>query len=615
MNKIYSTVRKILVNSAGVTLLALLLLFSRCTDDVGDQFTTFEGELISSFLEKDPDSYSEFSSLLKSSGIFDLLNAYGSYTCFAPTNKAMQTYYAEKGVSPSDLSQEEIREIVFNHIIPQKLESSDFEDGVISSANMNDRYISLTYSNSQTGTQLIYVNGSSPITIIDQLVQNGVIHTVGKVLELSKVQLPEVIAADSRFSLFYEALVLTGMADSIRLMVDESYEQQTGITTNIRGATNLSTPPTRKYGFTVFMESDSLLATSVGIRTVDDLKAYAARVYDEVYPEDKAVSDYTDRRNSLNRFVSYHIVDKMLYANEFITTTMQDYAIPNTVLYEYMETLCPNTLMEVQSGNLFNKRKDGTAIRILTKDHVAQNGIYHEIDRIMVYDKGMEEDVLNKRIRMDVASLMPELMNNKLRGAKQDGSFQTYVFLPGYFKNMSFTEASDVVYWGSQGWRNYQGDEILVGGKYDFTLRIPPVPAGTYQVRLGYIANSSRGVAQIYVDGEAAGIPLDMTILASNPLIGWEKDANTTDNGVENDKMMRNRGYLKGPNTIWYTNKTDVLRNYNESLRRILVTKTFDKAEPHTLRIKSVEELTNREFHLDYIELVPSSYWDKEGRD
>ena len=66
---------------------------------------------------------------------------------------------------------------------------------------------------------------------------------------------------------------------------------------------------------------------------------------------------------------------------------------------------------------------------------------------------------------------------------------------------------------------------------HDFTFRLPPVPFdGQWQIRLGFAAEPTRGVAQIYYDDKPQGIPLDMTknlsdasILGSN----WKADYNS----------------------------------------------------------------------------------------
>lgn len=584
----------------------LTFLLVTCYDDVGDNFTTFQDETVTSFLDKNAENYSEFSKILKASGMADLLSAYGAYTCFAPTNEAFNQYYIEKASSFEQLNAEDIKEIACSHILGQMIESVDFPIGVIAEINLNGQFLSISYGNDEA-SYAVYVNEKSRIITMDQKAHNGVIHTIDEVLIPSKVQLPEVVAADPRFTLFSEAIYATHLSDSMRLLKDFDYEQTSKITALYNN--RWFTPQTCYYGYTAFLVSDSTLAT-FNVHNMDNLKDFAANVYDKMYPEDKNISDITDRKNSLNRFISYHLLDRQLASNEFLPDELMYYYIPNTIAYSYIEPMCPNTLIEVITGVLFNKKKDGTATHIISQNHAAQNGIYHEIDRPLLYDDKMENDVLNKRIRFDVIDMLPELATNKIRGSNT-----MYLIPQGYMKYLKYTEATETYYKISRGYQNHRGDEIILGGKYDFTLRMPAIPAGTYEVRFGYTANGGRGVAQIYFDDQPCGIPLDMRIQADNPKIGWVRDSNTDDDGIENDKMMRNRGYYKGPNNILVSNNSILQRDLRDCLRKVLFTRTFDKTEPHTLRVKSVEERNDREFQVDYMEFVPISYLEKEGKD
>jgi hypothetical protein len=307
--------------------------------------------------------------------------------------------------------------------------------------------------------------------------------------------------------------------------------------------------------------------------------------------------------------------------NEFIGYK-QYFFTPGAIVYEYIEPLCPNTLMEVQTGNLFNKKKDGTAIRIIRPNMAAENGVCHEIDRIMVYDRSIEEDVLNKRLRMSVLSMYPELITNKVRnmaGIDQIQGFvrQDYAFPAGYLKGVKFSEGEGLnpLFNSVSAW-DYMGEEMQAHRKWDFTLRLPPIPAGTYEIRFYYLTDSYRGISQMYIDGEPCGIPLDMRIVADNPKIGWIADEETEDNGVENDKMMHNRGYMKGTTTQWYYLETITARNLARCIRRVATTKTFHKMEPHYFRSKCVtEDSRTSVFHLNYFEFVPVGLLQTEGRD
>ena len=72
-----------------------------------------------------------------------------------------------------------------------------------------------------------------------------------------------------------------------------------------------------------------------------------------------------------------------------------------------------------------------------------------------------------------------------------------------------FTNDTKLKLWASEGWTNYQADEMVMSGWYDFTLRMHPVPPGTYEIRLGYRAETWRGVAQLFIDDEIVGIPVE----------------------------------------------------------------------------------------------------------
>jgi hypothetical protein len=269
--------------------------------------------------------------------------------------------------------------------------------------------------------------------------------------------------------------------------------------------------------------------------------------------------------------------------------------------------MAPNTMLEVLNGKEINKRKDGSSIQFLRVNRQALSAMYHEIDGILTYDVGMESDVLNKKIRMDFASMIPELVTNKLR-VNRCG-----IVLPhGYCSNILLSEGTQLQY--IYGPHNYEWDEVLPCGRYDFTVRVPPIPAGTYEVRFGYSPYVQRGVGQMYFDGVPCGIPLNNSLYADNPKIGWVQDNLTDDEGVENDKMMRNRGYMKGPTVIWTNSQTTIARDDSWCLRRILKIATFEKTETHTFRVKCVEE-ADKEFHLDYLEFVPTYLLDKEGKD
>jgi uncharacterized surface protein with fasciclin (FAS1) repeats len=606
-------------------ILLLLIVFSCATcveDNPNMRFSTFEEETVSSFLEKHPEQFSTFFALLSRIGLRDLLHAYGQYTCFAPTNDAFDRFFNENHTSANEMTNEEVAEILNQHIIKRIIESKDFPSGAIYFPNLDDRYLNFSYVNNGTSIDIV-INKKVTVTGLDIEVHNGVIHTVNTVIVPNKTRLPEIIAQTNRFSLFNEALIATGLADSLTRYRDENYEQYTisGFNPSHNNGT-LHTPPTCLYGYTAFVESDSLYSAH-GISNLDDMKRYAAEVYDRMYPEDANRKDITDRRNSLNRFVAYHLMDRMEAENEFIGESKEYLFIPNWPIYEYMEMMSPNTLMEVTNHSnqlTFNRLKNGSGIHIITPNIAAENGYVHEIDKILVYDQSVESDVLNKRIRMDALSMFPELTTNKLRyviiGNRQSTRFN-WTLPVGYLKGASWVEGEgkNMIISATNQAFNYMGDEYQFHNRWDFTLRIPPIPAGTYEVRIHYISWPERAVSQLYFDGHPCGIPLDMRFVPADPRIGWIADSETDDNGVENDKIMHNHGFMKGSD-VDTDGGSNVARNDSHHIRRIVTTATFQKTEPHYFRAKCV--LENRyepgAWHMNYFEFMPISMLQTEDR-
>lgn len=624
---------KMLLQHPMISFLLIVMLLGVITPSCVDQPTninTFTMEIMGDYLANRPDQFSEFKRLLDTTQVLGLIDTYGKYTLFAPTNEAMKQFYALKGKkSLNDFTVDTLKKIAYDHIIKGYVVKSDnFIDGLMPYLTMSDRFIS-TSSKSVNNSLVYFINNNSAITTKDIEVSNGIIHVINRVIDPSVLNISQAIKANKRFSIFTQALIATGMIDSLYATTDQSYDPKNYsymvITPYVQGSGSVDElPVSKKYGYTVLMESDDTYKAN-NINNLDDLKAYAAaHVYNED-PTDASVTDLTDRRNSLNKFISYHMINKKLTYSKFI----DDYDTPHMLktydMYEYIETMCPNTLIEIKkeraSGetNLINKStQTGDAIRIIAKDSDAVNGVYHEIDKILIYDYKEAGELSSKRLRMDAASFFPELTNNNMR-YYDPSKPRSWVFPQGYIKRLTCSETTRFCYLNAYGgYLDYEGDEVYLKGMYDFTVETPPIPAGTYEVRFSYQPTGGRGAAQLYWDGVPCGIPLDLRILANDPLIGYiEPGTDPSDpNGFENDKMMRNRGYMKGPCTyqdvlgVWYGKK--IARQSSQSLRRILGTYTFKKTQTHKFSVKAVRE---GQFMMDFLEFVPVEMIETEGVD
>lgn len=663
--------KQIKTKSVALAAIAIMAL-SGCREqiDEGARYT-FTGHTIASFLEENKEIYSSFIDILDRGGRLNLMKAYGQYTCFAPTNDAVARYLYEQdsiyhaslvddnpndivwtGVtSPelSELSDSMCKVIAQTHLIPYVYLTTDMEGDIIPTMNMNDRYLSLRYDVDENNLNVLLVNGTGEIIAKDEEVENGVVHTLASVLNPSTNTVPAQIKEHDYFHIISEAIEKTGYIDKLQLYKDESYTEGDLKAAGIYTTSPLCPYPENRYfGFTAFLEPDQVFHDN-NIWNFNDLVERCK----EWYPDADPNAPLTSLDNPVNQFVGYHLLDRKLAYSRLVCYKINPNSNFNsekdlvnfTDRNEYYETMngrlmkltMPRSNPNYQTTILINYSKDTDATvnhymntivcdpndfrakDTLYADFAAEalNGTIHAIDKILLYNEDvMAGRVLNSIIRIDFSALCSELTNNDIRWHYFTHSSDGEVYIPHtYCKNIIvYTEETRHYYLSPHtSWANYQGDEMMTLGSFDFAYKLPPVPAGTYEIRMGYSANSARHIIQFYVDNEVAGIPVDLRIMGNSPTINWIADKDTEDNGIANDKEMKNRGYLKGPITF-YGLGTELAREYNGDLRKVITTKYLSAGE-HWLRFKNVNENDNgsAQFMHDYIEIVPISFLRNES--
>lgn len=627
----------------------VLFLGSCNSDDIGGNYYTFSGETVGAYIRSNPE-YSEFTRILDTTKVMGLLNAYGQYTCFVPTNEALRAYYAAKGKeSLADFTVDSLRIMAYNHLIKDFLVSTEsFREGMLSNLSMNGRNISVAFDSDELGRNVFLINGAL-VQRGDIELHNGMVHILEGVISPTDNTVPDVIAEIPEFSLFSQALTETGLYALMLDIEDTDYElpveliEEHADKDGGQGGVIKRVPRQRKYGFTALVPSNSVLAQN-DITDLASMKNFARQVYDAMYPEDADVEDITDRRNSLNRFVAYHLLDRTIPQQYFIEAYDNtgfkigtSHSVKSFDMSEYLETLAPNALMEVKvirstnEYNVFNQLPNGKAVRLdgTFVDMDAVNGIVHGIDGVLVYSQEVVDMLTSKRIRMDAASFFRELRNNDMRVGKRYTELdsinyprESYYFPPNYMERLWTSEGTQFTYLTADDrFLDYQGDEIWLVGLYHFKIETPPIPAGTYEIRFGYQPTPFRGAAQMYWDGLPVGIPLDLRLDGSSGKVGYEApgDEPTDPDGFDNDRMMRNRGYMKAPasfkvlNPEWYGGGAlESARKSPAALRKILGIFTFEEDGRHVFEVRAARE---GEFMLDYLEFMPIELIEFEGID
>lgn len=663
-----------------IWIIAVVFAMGGCYDDgvEGDSFYVSQGQTIGDFLDAD-EQYAAFNQILARAGIKGLMTAYGEYTCLAPTNDAVYQYIEENnpGMELESLPDSTVIAIAKSHIIGEMLLTHDLHTGYLPRANMYDRKIQVTitqeYDESRKDSTTVYrFNTKSRIIAANDTVTNGVVHTIDHVLEQSSYILPDYMQSrceELGFTLFMAALRETQLTEMMLREKDESDEMIKKLAQYAAKYTGTGekVPASRKLGYTVFVEKDDIYSriddpqnvtkkiyTGDLERDLESLANYAKEIMDKVYPDDAGLydNDPTHRKNPLNRYIAYHILDRNVGYNNLVNAT-HDWSVNEGGDYtEYYETLEGNLIrlqMVSAKGNAIYLNRFVRDENVLEGVEVIRsggestvNGNFQFVGGILQFDYDVMSMLKNTRIRIDTGSLLKELTNNDIR-LDEDEEMLWWYFPTGYFEGLIYDDNSECKYnrWpmgrsaGNGTHRDlaaHQTDNLNFGGEFDVTVRFPSVPAGQYEIRLGYVCNSLMSISQIYFGYDEklmmpVGIPLDMNRGGGDPKVGMiadrslfddvALDASANTEGLvtitENDRAMRNLGYMKGPVCMYRVENDRVTQKARMTddwwyLRRIITTQQLD-GRPFYLRFRKVDERTGRLLNLDFIEVCPRSIY------
>lgn len=464
----------------------------------------------------------------------------------------------------------------------------------------------------------------------------------------SELLLPACLANNPKTTIFSQALQLTGLADTLQAWNYDNYHRDEEKCLYKFAPESKYLSPRRKAWFNeyrfrmfnVFVETDSVYAAK-GIHNLEQLKAYAKQVYDEAFPEDVSVNDPTDRRNSLNRFVSYHILGNGC-SNKFLTVCngkkydafwldidMADMSAWYATLMSHAALKCSYPMGD-NSGLYINRRgiqdgpdKYGKQVRgakILADgeqglDHKCFNGYYFYIDDILAYDKTAREDVLGSELwRVDFKTLSPDIMNDVDMIC---GDFDPYDSMGGgpdeyhdpgigwdhVYKWDCMEHIKGDITKDSQGlvatrarmyYCYWQGDAAFAIGDYDMTIKLPPLPAGEWEVRLGTYVEYVNSVARIFLNGEIVMDSLHMSKATIDELSAQSK-------------------CMRGPRECTFGFKYR-LSDDASSVRYPLCRIKSDGKSDNYLRIESLTGSPGNtsDAMFDYFEFVPKFVYDNQ---
>lgn len=444
-----------------------------------------------------------------------------------------------------------------------------------------------------------------------------------------------------------------------------TYPNQTGTRTPFQAY--------RRQGFTLFAETDEVFNKEWGVpmpvydeatQSITNWEAIkqvlneqCGKIYSNLKP-----GDLTDKENAVNIFVATHLLNSNMqlannsavrHATEYGYTTGENINEPSTNytvnVWDYYRTAWPQEskllkITQTPDGqfylNRFSKYDNGlTGTYVETGtlqegilaharnevdnsvyNNVALDGSYHPIDNILSFNSDYASAMKSERVRMDFTTLLPEIASNNLRG--KDAYFPTDYF--STLTNVSPDTEIQLLY-ASKGWVDYQGDELLVTGNYDFTLEVPAMPNdGSYELRMGYSVNEVRAKSLLtFICEDEAGnqgtwgepLVLDQSepVMANDGIAQKDADLNYDETlCAENDYALYKLGYMKAPAYFHKVGdstspaRAELGRSYNGgNMRRVLITSNMSPRKRYYIRFQSLDNSGLAQLHLDFIEFVP----------
>ena len=508
----------------------------------------------------------------------------------------------------------------------------------------------------------------------DDSCENGVVHFIDRCIDFGGDYVYDLVDKDPKTQLFSQALKACGFHKILSEWYDLDYkigEDSVLKGIDLTSAGNKYKVfywDKRKTNFTILTPTDQVLAR-YGINSVEDMFNYAKTIYTDYNDVDSVLANYKDPRNPLFKFLSYHILPfltdlsringrkdivktynaRVTYPEDYfetylpksmvrICTKLNGDAIDtkNVWINSNMYHIMPNADGRPEQGNgsiSFNGAKV-RGVKIISPEemnvgkYTALNGVYYYIDDILKYDQNVRENVLDRRIRIDCTTLSPDFITS---GGRQFDASNTGVSKYGSgFKDPKNFTSYHAEYTLSVRAPNtsssyaYEGDGIDIEGQFDMYVKLPPVPHdGTWQLRISYRSNDLCGIIQTYwaqlpvgqevlrTDWKPLGLPIDLRVKLTDPIIGWIKDSELEDDAAIEalDKSMKNRSWMKGSDA--QRTATDIIHRNVDTMGRIILATEFMRSNTdYYIRFKQLLADNKAEFLFDYIELVPKSVYD-----
>lgn len=452
----------------------------------GETYRVYDDKMIDEIMVDQ--NLTSFLTIVEKAGYKGTIHAYGTYTLFAPTNEAVDTYLKDKNISDlTSLTEEEAESIVKYHLIKDTLRTSDFVDGRLASPNFAKKYLTTKFD------EHYIINRQAKITVKDLRGANGILHVIDKVLTAPQKSITEAIRAlPGDYTLMKEIFERSGMADSFAVVRDGLW-------------------------YTFFIQDDNAFIDA-GIHSVDELLA-------ELFSNTPAVENPD---TLLRNFVAYHGVKSLLYITDLLYISNMQTLAPKQVI-TFKRNLDVILLNELNQGKIVEA---GIPLDRASEfsDLACSNGVIHKINgNIQIKNRKAY------RIYWDLSE-QPEIM--ALKNFRKQGA--NVNFMPGDLSEVNWggKAPSSINYWcGGIPTVMDLKVQYIYGDALRFNLfsgtnqwiefKTPVLIEGSYKVWLCYRRELELKLKSVFkqegYDDQVLPYVFDMTVYMPDPATSGEE--------------------------------------------------------------------------------------------
>lgn len=278
---------------------------------------------IASIVAKTAD-YSLLKTALQKAGLSETLNQPGSFTVFAPDNKAFAAAGLSSAEAINKLPVDALKNILLYHVLGSKITASQIPTAINTPVTtLAGKEIFVTKKEGK-----VSVNGASVVRV-DVMASNGVVHAIDKVLMPPPGTIVALVASNPDFSYLVAAVL-------------RASEGTTDVATLLSGSDPL----------TVFAPTNKAFIQA-GFATIESIKA--------AKPSD------------LTPILAYHVISGRTFSSALVNNAM-------------LPTINGAKVTIKLSGNKAKVKGNGnsSAANIVVTDLNADNGVVHAIDQVLL---------------------------------------------------------------------------------------------------------------------------------------------------------------------------------------------------------------------------------------